>query len=73
MEVLGKIVRRLANGLKDKGNDVLIAYGRKSTENKSDTFDFSDRIATIWHVLMTRFFGRHGLHSVRATRKLIKK
>lgn len=67
----GRIVRNLANALKEQGNEVLIAYGRIPSQNQTDTFYFGDKIATYTHVAMTRAFGRHGLHSTRATKRLI--
>lgn len=69
----GKIVRDLANGLKKQGHDVLICYGRHQAKDDIDTFYIGDKVATYNHVLMTRLFNRHGLHSNRATRKLIQK
>lgn len=69
----GKIVRDLANGLKDKGHDVLMVHGREDIKDISDTFSIHDKYATIYHVLMTRLFGAHGLHSKHATKKLIAK
>lgn len=69
----GKIVRDLANGLKADGHEVLIAYGRKEAKNTFDTFDISDNIGFYSHLLMTRIFDRHGLHSTSATKKLINK
>lgn len=69
----GKIVRELANSLKDDGHEVLIAYGRNKKEVAEDSFYFGDTMSTLFHVAMTRFFGRHGLHSSRQTRKLIHK
>ncbi|AMC92903.1 hypothetical protein AOC36_02555 [Erysipelothrix larvae] len=67
----GKIVRDLANGLKQEGHEVLIAYGRNGTNNPDDTLDIQDKLGSAWHLLMSRLLGRHGLHSKRATRKLI--
>ncbi|AZK44326.1 glycosyltransferase [Erysipelothrix piscisicarius] len=69
----GKIVRDLANGLKKEGHEVLISYGRHDAKDKTDTFYIGDKRSTYNHVLMTRLFNRHGLHSNRATQKLIQK
>lgn len=69
----GKIVRNLANSLKAEGHQVLIVYGRNTTVNQEDTFDISDRFGSFYHLVMTRLFDRHGLHSKRATKKLIAK
>lgn len=67
----GKIVRDLANGLEARGHDVRIAYGRMQAKDEHATFDLRDKRASAWHLLMTRLLGRHGLHSKKATVKLI--
>lgn len=67
----GKIVRDLANGAKAQGHEVLIIYGRHDTKNESDTFSLVDNKSTMFHGLMSLFFGRHGLHSKKQTQKLI--
>lgn len=69
----GKIVRDLANGLKQQGHDVLICFGRNVASDKTDTFDFSSKFFSMIHLIMSRLFGRHGLHSTLQTRKLIRK
>lgn len=69
----GRIIRDLSVGLKDKGHDVLLAYGRYPSDNTEDTFYFGNDLETKVHGFMTRMFGRHGLHSTKATKKLIAK
>lgn len=69
----GRIVRDLSNGLIDAGHDTLIAYGRKNSLDDSNTFSIVSKYSTLYHVLMTRVFGRHGLHSKQPTKRLIKK
>lgn len=69
----GKIVRELANGLKSRGNSVIIAYGRHEAKTEKDTFNITNKWSTVFHIIMTRFFGRHGMHSNYETKKLIKK
>lgn len=69
----GKIVRDLANGLKKEGHEILICYGRHQAKEDTDTFYIGDKLTTYSHVFMTRVFNRHGLHSNRATQKLIEK
>lgn len=69
----GKIVRDLANGLKEQGHEVRMAFGRMDTQGSSEDFiDIRDTYGTYWHLAMTRIFGRHGLHSKRATKKLLR-
>ena len=69
----GKIVRDLATGLKTQGAEVLMVYGRHEAKDETDTFNMSDSLGMYTHLFMTRFFGRNGLHSHKATRKLIDK
>lgn len=68
----GRIVRDLANSLKERGHETLICYGRKKIKEDADTFYFGNKLATLGHIFMTRFFGRHGLHSIKPTKELIK-
>ena len=67
----GKIVRDLANGLKQQGHDVLICFGRGEAKEKDDTFYFGGKMSSALHLLMSRLFGRHGLHSNSRTYDLI--
>lgn len=69
----GKITRDLADELAKNNHEVIIAYGRNESKINEFTFNISNKIELAWHFLMTRLFGRHGLHSSFATRKLIKK
>ncbi|NLC54894.1 MAG: glycosyltransferase [Erysipelothrix sp.] len=69
----GKIVRDLAEGLKADGHQVLIVYGRNKPLNDDDTFSISNKRGFYYHVIMTRLLDRHGLHSKKATKKLINK
>lgn len=69
----GRITRDLANGLKAEGHNVLICYGRGTPKSQEDTFFIGNTFSTLFHVAMTRFFGRHGLHSTNQTKKLISK
>lgn len=69
----GNLVRELASSEKNKGNDVLICYGRFYKEKAQDSFFFGSKFQSMIHVVTTRLLGRHGLHSTIATRKLLKK
>ena len=69
----GKIVRDLANNLKENNHEVLIAYGRHTAIDSTYTFDISSKLGFFYHWLMTKLFDRHGLHSKFATKKLINK
>ena len=67
----GKIIRDLANGLNLEGHEVLIAYGRHTAKDSKNVFSVQDTLGMYSHVFFSRFFGRHGMHSSRATKKLI--
>ena len=69
----GKIVRDLANGLKLQGHEVLIIFGRHEAKANVDTFNVSDKFQSLIHLTMTRYFGRHGLHSNKASQSIINK
>lgn len=68
----GKIVRDLANQLKKQGNTVRIAYGRHDAKSSTDTLNLSTRPGFLLHYLLSRLFGRHGLHSTQKTKILIE-
>lgn len=68
----GKIVRDIANELKLYGHEVLIAYGRHEIVDAKDTLYFGNCFSSGYHLMMTRLFGNHGLHSKKATKKLIE-
>lgn len=67
----GKIVRDLSNGLIQRGHEVGVAYGRNQIDDPS-FFYFGNRFGFAVHYAMSRFLGRHGLHSSVQTKKLIK-
>ena len=69
----GRLVKDLMEASKAKGHDVLCVYGRHDQGDVADTFYIGSKWQTAVHVLMTRLFGRHALHSILATRKLIQK
>lgn len=69
----GRLIKELMNAAKNEGHEVLCAYGRYEQAPSDDTFYFGSKIQSAYHLLMTRLFGGHGLHSSLATRKLIKR
>src|SRR5690554_56181 len=69
----GRLVKTLKEAAENKGHEVLVAYGRHKQNESEDTFYFGDHVSSFWHLLMTRLFGRHGLHSKRKTKQLIKR
>lgn len=69
----GRIVKKIADTYKKMGAEVLVAYGRNKQAESDSTYYFGNKISFYWHVIMSMFFGRHGLHSTRETKNLIQK
>ena len=69
----GRLVKELMEAAKGQGHDVLCVYGRHFQGDIEDTYYIGSKVESAYHVLMTRLFGRHGMHSTNATKKLIKK
>ena len=67
----GRLVRDLAEGSKNQGHQVKILYGRKSSNKDEDTVFVGNKVETAFHGLMTKMFGRHGLHSTQSTQRII--
>lgn len=71
----GRIVLELAKELSLKGNQVRVAYGRLSNSSE-EAEEYGVRIGNnmdvYCHVLFTRLTDKHGLASVRATKKFLK-
>lgn len=72
---VGRIMADLTSDLKAKGHEVLPIYGREPVLEalRPGSFSIEDQLGIRWHGLMTRLFDRHGLDSVRATRKLLRR
>lgn len=68
----GRIAESLQRGLRDRGHDSIVAYGRGNKINNADGFKFTDISDVTIHVAMTRLIDRHGLYSDAATIRLIK-
>lgn len=68
----GRIVTDLCKSLKNEGHDALVAFGRGEPKNWDKTYKISSKWDTRYHALMTRLCDRCGLHSKRATMKLLK-
>ena len=49
-----------------------ILYSRKSSNKDEDTVFVGNKVETAFHGLMTKIFGRHGLHSSQSTQRIIK-
>lgn len=69
----GKITRQLSNALEIEGEDILVTYGRVRQADSKNSFFFGNAISSGTHLLLSRIFGRHGLHSTKKTKQLIRK
>ncbi|MDO9155202.1 MAG: glycosyltransferase [Paludibacter sp.] len=69
----GRIVEQIGQYAKSNGWVSYVAYGRKNNNSKSNTIKIGNFIDFLIHILYSRIFDRHGLGSVKATKKLIKK
>ena len=67
----GKIVREIENTLIANGHECKCYYGRKSGNENGGEF-FGSKFSVLSHALFSRFFGKQGLRSSRATKKLVK-
>lgn len=68
----GKIVRDLADGLKDQGHDVSMVFGRHQAHELQNTVDVSSKLGFYHHYFGSRILGKHGQYSKRATKQTIQ-
>ena len=68
----GKIVRDLADGLKDQGHDVSMVFGRHQAQVLQNTVDVSSKLGFYHHYFGSRILGKHGQYSKRATKQTIQ-
>lgn len=68
----GRLVRDLSEGSKNNDIDVRVIYGRKKQTNDQDALYVGNVSSFLWHLIMTKIFDRHGLHSNISTRKIIE-
>lgn len=69
----GRIAEGIGKAAMAQGWRSVIAFGRHARTSASERIDLSDRWGTATHVLLTRVADRHGLHSRRATARLIRR
>lgn len=69
----GRIAESIGSFLIQKGWDSYIAHGRFPRQSKSRLIRIGSDWGVFLHVLLTRFLGRHGFGSKRATKALINK
>jgi putative colanic acid biosynthesis glycosyltransferase len=68
----GRIAEGIGTAAIAAGWRSVIAFGRHPRPSASETIDLGDRLGTLVHVMATRLADRHGLHSRRATRRLVQ-
>lgn len=69
----GRIAEEIGIFATSCGWESHIAYGRYGKPSMANTIKIGNILDTYWHVLLTKFFDKHGLASKRATKILIKK
>lgn len=70
---VGSIVRNLCDELKKDKHEYLICYGRGNAPLGYNYYKFDNKLDIYSHVIFARLFDSDGLHSKRATLRLIKK
>lgn len=68
----GKIAEGIGLKILEHGGESHIAYGRYSTQSRSQMYKIGTTLDTIFHGLVTRLFDLHGLASIYRTKKLCK-
>ena len=67
----GRIVEEIGRLVLQKDWNNIIAYGRKEIQSSSKTIRIGNKISLYQHVLLTRIFDKHGLGSVKSTKKFL--
>ena len=68
----GRIATDISLMLKENGHQCRIAYGRGTAPKELDAIKISGLPDNYAHAFLTRITDRHGLYSVRATKRLLK-
>ena len=68
----GRIAEGIGKAALAAGWRSVIAFGRHPRPSASETIDLGDHSGTLLHVLATRLADRQGLHSRRATLRLVR-
>jgi len=68
----GKITDLLGQYVGSNGWRSVVSYGRRTARpSASELLSIVNGPRTLWHVAATRLLDRHGLHSIKPTRRLI--
>lgn len=70
---VGSIVRNICDGIKESDNEYLICYGRGKHPNGYNYYKFDNKFDIYGHAVLARVFDSDGLHSKRATKRLINR
>ncbi len=68
----GRIVEEIDQLAISNGWESYIAYGRNKRKSKSRSIQIGTKWGILFHWLRTRLFDRHGLGSIRATKRLVE-
>jgi putative colanic acid biosynthesis glycosyltransferase len=68
----GRIAEQIGKIAIDRGWESYIAYGRKGNESLSKSIKVGSEFDFYIHLFYTRLFDKHGLASIKATKKLIE-
>lgn len=68
---VGRIAEQIGQAAMQRGWESYITYSRSYLESESKLIKINSRFDIYRHVLMTRLFDRHCLHSTLATKKLV--
>ncbi|MCR4908069.1 MAG: glycosyltransferase [Lachnospiraceae bacterium] len=69
---VGRIVAGLMKELKSRGVDSFAAYGRKRAPEELPSRRIGSELDVLCHGALSRITDRHGLYSVRATKRLVE-
>ena len=67
----GRIVKNLHLSFLDKGYESYVFFGRGLNTKDKNIQKISTRFSVLWHGIMSRLLDRHGLQSLKDTKKLI--
>lgn len=67
----GRIAEGIGKKVIEAGGESYIAYGRSANKSKSQPIKIGNKWDQAFHLVNTRLFDTHGLHSRNATKKII--
>lgn len=70
---VGRIAEQIGLAAMERGWESYLTYSRSCLESQSNLIKIGSRLDIYRHVVMTRLFDRHCLHSTASTKELIQK